>query len=152
MSEELCKVVDTAGTVRYYDTKGRPHREDGPAVQYTNGAEYWYYRGTRHREGGPAIWVSENEYAWFHMGKYHREDGPALSYPDGEKAWYKYGRRHNLHGPAVIYKRDDGQLKEEWWYEGRQYKDEADMLRKAVPSIERLSEMFKEVQCGRQLG
>jgi hypothetical protein len=152
MSNESFRVVDSDGTVRYYDVVGRPHREDGPAVQYTNGSEYWYYKGTRHREGGPAIWVSENEYAWFHMGKYHREDGPALSYPDGEKAWYKYGRRHNLHGPAVIYKSDDGKLREEWWYEGRQYKNEADMLRKAVPSIEKLSKMFKEVQCERQLG
>ena len=152
MNDTLCKVVDDAGTVRYYDDKGRPHREDGPAVQYANGDEYWYYQGSRHREGGPAIWVSENEYAWFYMGKYHREDGPALVYPDGEKAWYKYGRRHNLHGPAVIYKSDDGQLREEWWYEGRQYKDEADMLRRAVPSIERLCEMFREVQCERQLG
>jgi hypothetical protein len=46
----------------------------------------------------------------------------------------------------VIYKQEGGQLIEEWWYEGMHYKDEADMLRKAVPSIEKLSKMFKEVQ------
>lgn len=30
------------------------HREDGPAVVYTNGAESWYKHGKRHREDGPA--------------------------------------------------------------------------------------------------
>jgi hypothetical protein len=30
----------------YYDTKGFPHREDGPALIYPNGQAYWYLHGT----------------------------------------------------------------------------------------------------------
>ena len=35
--------------------EGKLHREDGPAVTYSNGAKIWYLDGEFHREGGPAI-------------------------------------------------------------------------------------------------
>ena len=31
------------------------HRENGPAIEWTNGSRIWYINGRRHRENGPAI-------------------------------------------------------------------------------------------------
>jgi hypothetical protein len=53
--------IDTGN--EYYDFKY--HREDGPALEYTNGDKIWYING-----------------------KCHREDGPAVEYADGTKCWY----------------------------------------------------------------
>ena len=46
------------------------HREDGPAVEYTDGNKFWLLNGKR-----------------------HREDGPACEWADGTKAWYLNGIR-----------------------------------------------------------
>ena len=152
MNDKSYEVIDPEGVIRYYDVAGKLHRMDGPAITYPNGTEYWYFHGKRHREDGPAVWISDNEYGWFHMGEYHRDDGPAMVFYDGTMVWCRNGKKHNAHGPALIYKVGDGKIQKEWWFEGIQYKDEANMLSQTVPSIEKLSEMFKEVQCERQLG
>jgi hypothetical protein len=34
---------------------GKLHREDGPAIQYINGAQAWFINGKRHRIDGPAL-------------------------------------------------------------------------------------------------
>ena len=72
-------------TVRVYDygdkewfLNGKLHREDGPAVEHTDGNKFWYLNGKR-----------------------HREDGPALVYPNGSKFWFVGGKRHRIDGPAV---------------------------------------------------
>jgi len=57
--------VDTHGTRRYYNCTGRYHRDEDPAVEYTNGTKYWWQNGILHRTGGPAI-----------------------MWPDGRKWWY----------------------------------------------------------------
>ena len=33
---------------------GKFHREDGPAIEWSNGDKEWYLNGRRHREDGPA--------------------------------------------------------------------------------------------------
>jgi hypothetical protein len=57
--------IDKEGNKRWYNSKGKLHREDGPAVEHSDGSKYW--------------WVN---------GKLHREDGPAVEYTDGSKYWY----------------------------------------------------------------
>jgi len=45
------------------------HREDGPAIIYSNGDKDWYKNGKRHRLDGPAVdW--ENRKEWCLNGKY----------------------------------------------------------------------------------
>ncbi len=56
--------IDTNGTKRWL-LNGKHHREDGPAVEYTEGSKYWYLNG-----------------------RCHREDGPAVERPNGTKFWY----------------------------------------------------------------
>ena len=45
------------------------HREDGPAVEYSNGNKYWWINGKRHREDGPAIECSDGDKEWYYHGK-----------------------------------------------------------------------------------
>ena len=50
MSPEINKYGDKC----YYDSDNRLHREDGPAVEWTNGNKWWFKHGDLHREDGPA--------------------------------------------------------------------------------------------------
>ena len=46
------------------------HRDDGPAIEYTNGDKVWYQHGKRHRLDGPAVeWDNGNKEFWVD-GKY----------------------------------------------------------------------------------
>lgn len=49
----------------------RRHRLDGPAVEYANGAKFWFVND-----------------------KSHRLDGPAIIWETGAKAWYVDGKRY----------------------------------------------------------
>ena len=60
--------VDEGGNKEWL-LNGLLHREDGPAVEYANGAKGW----------------------WLH-GKCHREDGPAVERTDGTKWWRLNGK------------------------------------------------------------
>jgi hypothetical protein len=49
------KEVCQNNIVRYYDSKGRRHRLDGPAIEYSGKKGWWYVNGRRHRLDGPAL-------------------------------------------------------------------------------------------------
>jgi len=55
---------------------------------FPSGTKGWYLNGKLHREDGPAIERSDGNKEWYLNGKYHREDGPAFEYPDGTKEWW----------------------------------------------------------------
>ena len=38
---------------------GKYHREDGPALEHSNGTKLWYKHGKLHRDGGPAVEYAE---------------------------------------------------------------------------------------------
>jgi len=67
MSKEQFIHINEYGTKRHYSDRNMEilHREDGPAIEYTNGRK-----------------------AWFINGEYHREDGPAIEDADGYKEWF----------------------------------------------------------------
>ena len=71
---------------------GKLHREDGPAIERSNGFNSWYINGKLHREDGPAIEQSNGYNSWYINGKLHREDGPAIEYVDGYKEWWIKGK------------------------------------------------------------
>jgi hypothetical protein len=60
--------VDADGDKFWY-LNGKIHREDGPAVEYSNGTKYWYLNDQRHREDGPAIEYYDGYKFWFLNGK-----------------------------------------------------------------------------------
>jgi hypothetical protein len=67
------------------------HREDGPALEYKDGNNYWYLNGKLHREDGPAIERDSGNKSWWLNGLRHRTDGPAIEYADGTKFWFING-------------------------------------------------------------
>ena len=55
---------------------------------YKSGTKEWFLDGKLHREDGPAIeWSNGNKF-WFLDGKLHRKDGPAIELNDGHKEWF----------------------------------------------------------------
>ena len=78
--------------IEWYNDKGQYHREDGPAIECSNGTKLWYLNGQRHRENGPAAEWSDGYKSWWLNGQLHREDGPAIEYINGTKLWYLNGQ------------------------------------------------------------
>jgi hypothetical protein len=54
---------------------------------YEDGDKHWYLNGKLHREDGPAVERSNGYKSWYLNGKRHREDGPAIEWSDGDKFW-----------------------------------------------------------------
>jgi hypothetical protein len=46
-----------------------------------------------HREDGPAIYYTDGSKSWHLNGMFHREDGPAIEWSDGSKSWYLNGKK-----------------------------------------------------------
>ena len=81
------------GTFYYSDkTMTMQHREDGPAVEFSDWTKYWYLNGQWHREDGPAIEWADGNKSWYLNGNLHREAGPAIEWADGSKTWYLNGQ------------------------------------------------------------
>ena len=82
-------IVDDYGTKRWY-LDDKLHREDGPAVEYTDGRT-WYLNGKLHRVDGPAMEYYNGSKYWFLNDKFHRTDGPAIELTSGTKYWFLNG-------------------------------------------------------------
>ena len=86
------KVKVYANGDKFWFLHGKHHREDGPAIEWSDGAKEWYLNGKLHREDGPAIEYSNGDKHWYLNGKHHREDGPAIEGTNGAKFWYLNGK------------------------------------------------------------
>ena len=64
--------VEKDCTTKWYNEDNKLHREDGPAVEYSDGEKYWYLNGKRHREDGPAIEYANGDKSWYIDDKLHR--------------------------------------------------------------------------------
>ena len=98
--------ISTTRTKRYFK-KGTTilHREDGPAVEYSNGDKEWWINGRVHRIDGPAI-ETDAYNMWYVNGKRHRTDGPTITWADGSKFWWINGIRLSPEKEAIL---------NEWW-------------------------------------
>ena len=67
--------VDDEGTTRWYKDAKRTilHRENGPAVEVTNGHKEWYQNGDLHRTNGPAIEYASGTKRWYINGDHVTE-------------------------------------------------------------------------------
>ena len=61
--------VDRLGTRRYYNSKGKLHRDAGPAVVCEGVAKEWWFKGVRHRINGPAVEHTNGNKEWWLNGK-----------------------------------------------------------------------------------
>ena len=84
------------------------------------GDKFWYKNGKFHREDGPAIEFSDGSKFWYKNGEYHRKDGPAKIFSNGTRDWYQNDKLHREDGPAVIFNTGE----QYWWLNGNQYTEE----------------------------
>jgi len=66
---KIKKEVDYYGTIHYFNEKNQHHREDGPAIEYSNGYKSWRQYGKLHRLDGPAIISNTGVESWYLNGK-----------------------------------------------------------------------------------
>jgi hypothetical protein len=76
-------------------TSKQLHRENGPAVECTNGTKSWYVDGKQHREDGPACEYANGDKIWYIDNERHRTDGPAVECVDRYKSWYVDGKYYD---------------------------------------------------------
>ena len=110
--------TDEYGNKRWR-VNGLLHREDGPAIEYTNGNKSWYKNGKPYRKDGPVVECGSGDKSWYKNDKLHRVDGPAIEWVNGDKSWYENDKLHRVDGPAII--RGDHK---EWWLNGKQVSEE----------------------------
>jgi hypothetical protein len=110
--------VEATNGDKFWYLNGEYHREDGPAEEYANGNKFWYLNGELHREDGPACEYANGDKEWYLNNKLHREDGPAYEYANGDKFWYLNDKLHREDGPAV--ERANGH--KSWYLNGKQVK------------------------------
>jgi hypothetical protein len=68
MDQTYTTTEDNGHTQKWW-LKDQLHREDGPAVERSNGDKYWYLNGKRHRVGGPAIIEAHGNVEWWVNGR-----------------------------------------------------------------------------------
>jgi len=61
--------INEYGFKFYKNLKGKYHRLNGPAIEYSFGAKYWYEEGSCHRTDGPAIEDVDGNKDWFILNK-----------------------------------------------------------------------------------
>ena len=62
----------------------------------SNGTKRWYLNGKLHREDGPAIEWSDGSKEWWLNGQYHCEGGPAIEWASGRKVWCLNGKEFSF--------------------------------------------------------
>lgn len=83
-------IIDSTGTVYYYNSNNQLHRLDGPAIKYLNYSYQWYKKGKLHRIGGPAYYNSANNcYSWY-------KDGECYNTRIASRSMDRYSRRRPL--------------------------------------------------------
>ena len=87
------KVVVTEYSTKWFNLEGQLHREDGPAVEYTDGGREYYINDKIHREDGPAVEHANGDKWYYINDELHREDGPAVEHIDGYKGYYINGKK-----------------------------------------------------------
>ena len=91
--EDSTPVIDSNGDTFWYNSKGKLHRTDGPAIERADGSKEWCVNDKLHRTDGPAVELADGGKEWWVNGKLHRTDGPAIEWADGSKLWYVNGRK-----------------------------------------------------------
>ena len=104
----------------YRNSKGDPHRDDGPAYEHADGTTEWWVNGKLHREDGPAVEHASGDEEWYLNNELHRVDGPALEFVDGDEEWYLNGKLHREDGPATI----DADGRKIWYLNGKLHRED----------------------------
>ena len=121
-------IVERPDGSKYWYKNGMYNREDGPAIEYSDGGVWWYLEGQEYSEEEfnekitkaavkkiePIIlkldW--DTPVPFLHTG--------IAEFPNGTKFWYKDGNLHREDGPAKEYSSG----RKHWWLDGKEYSEE----------------------------
>lgn len=98
---ETYKVIVSSLDTKWYNSKDKYHRINGPAIERTNGDKFWYKEGKLHREDGPAVELANGNKAWYLKNEYYSEleyNRKLNPYPYEEKIVEVEGRKYKLIG------------------------------------------------------
>jgi hypothetical protein len=87
---DAIKLVHTPDVILFENDAGELHRVDGPAF-ISRKLRAWYREGLWHREDGPALIFSDGSCVYYQHGLRHRTDGPAVDMASGHKEWWING-------------------------------------------------------------
>jgi hypothetical protein len=62
--------IDEHGNKWWHDSDGNRHRDDGPAIEWSDGDKSWYQHGKCHRDDGPAVEGANGYKEWGLNGEY----------------------------------------------------------------------------------
>lgn len=70
MTESVME-LDQAGSQIWYKKDDRTciHRDNGPAIIWDDGAQFWYQNGVNHREDGPSSIYANGDIRWSDKGR-----------------------------------------------------------------------------------
>lgn len=116
-------IFQTNGKIKFHNgykwyLNGKLHREDGPAIEFSDGTKKWFLNGQLHRINGPAIEYPNGSKYWYLNGLRHRTDGPDVEFANGQKEWYLNSKRHRTDGPAEVYGGDKS-----WYRNGKLHRE-----------------------------
>jgi hypothetical protein len=103
------------GNKVWRNSSGQFHREDGPAIERTDGSKEWWMNNHLHRTDGPARESASGTKEWWIEGKLHRTDGPAIEWSKGTKEWWVNGQLHRMDGPAFEFSNGG----KEWYFRNK---------------------------------
>ena len=70
------RVYSRSGVVKWLDDEGRVHHEDGPAIVWPHGTQWWYRHGGYHFAHGPADLYVDGSLVWYEKSRKLRERDP----------------------------------------------------------------------------
>lgn len=88
---ELQRMENEMELIIVRDMDEIPAEYTGIVKSLTTKNTFYYKNGKVHRENGPAIETSDGGKYWYKNEKAHREDGPAVEFSDGYKEWWVDG-------------------------------------------------------------
>ena len=68
------KVEVSEYSTKWFNLDGKLHREDGPAVECSNGDKYYFINDLRHREDGPAVELANGDKFYYIKDKLLTEE------------------------------------------------------------------------------
>jgi hypothetical protein len=136
LHRENAPAINYSDGTRLWHLYGKLHRVDGPAKESPNGYKEWWLKGKLHRVDGPAQEYPDGTKLWYLHGKYSRKDGPAIKYANGDEYWYLNGKFHRANGPAIYMSNGHKQ----YWIHGLRCKNEKEfneLMKKNVKTSHR---------------
>jgi hypothetical protein len=74
------------------------------------GTKMWYHKGKLHRTDGLAVEYTDGHRLWYQNDQLHRTTGPAVEHANGDYSWYSNGRKYDFDSWCKLTKQTPQQI------------------------------------------